>query len=178
MQALVSLSNIFAHQSWLILFQLKCIFPPQEGEIPPLYINDFFPPEHRTAPEFDSSRSATFETDAILSRGIDKLAFVRAMSYLRPRKPNWVSSTFLFGGFFFFAIPFLQNWIPNRDALWKTGYSTNGALYNLTVSLNTLRNYNQQSVRDQQMYLDKSTYATALLPWRIIYLVEGELRKA
>jgi alpha-amylase len=54
----------------------------------------------------------------------------------------------------------------NRDALWKTGYSTNGTLYNLTVSLNTLRNHaigiNNWYVTDhsQQLYLDKSTYAT------------------
>jgi hypothetical protein len=41
----------------------------------------FFPPEHRTALEFDSSRSATFETDTFrnyIQDGIDKLAFIRA----------------------------------------------------------------------------------------------------
>ncbi|KAN0071172.1 Glycoside hydrolase superfamily [Elaphomyces granulatus] len=54
----------------------------------------------------------------------------------------------------------------NRGALWTTGYSTSGALYNLTVSLNTLRSHaigiNNQYVANhsQQLYLDKSTYAT------------------
>ena len=59
------------------------------------------------------------------------------------------------------------NFAPyNRLPLWTTGYSTSGPLYNLTASLNKIRNHaismdrHYVSNHSTELYLDASTYVT------------------
>ena len=59
------------------------------------------------------------------------------------------------------------NFAPyNRAPLWTTGYNTSGPLYNLTATLNKIRNHairmdrRYVSNHSRELYLDSSTYVT------------------
>lgn len=59
------------------------------------------------------------------------------------------------------------NYSPyNREPLWNTGFSTDGPLYNLTATLNKLRNHaisidsHYVTNHSKELYLDGSTYGT------------------
>lgn len=59
------------------------------------------------------------------------------------------------------------NFAPyNRMPLWTTGYNTSGLLYNLTATLNKIRNHaismdrHYVSNHSRELYLDDSTYVT------------------